>query len=108
MTAWVGGCSQDGALPVWYLILTMLGSICFVPAAGRLIFELGGIPERELAKLKEEADRLGKSSFAFAFYMDTQASPCSVPPAIRCFRFSRLQMLCQRQGPVLVGAMGAC
>ncbi|GFH30754.1 EF-1 alpha-like protein, partial [Haematococcus lacustris] len=28
---------------------------------GRLIFELGGIPERELAKLKEEADRLGKS-----------------------------------------------
>ncbi len=37
---------------------------------GRLIFELGGINERELEKLKKEADALGKSSFAFAFYMD--------------------------------------
>lgn len=37
---------------------------------GRLLFELGGIPERELEKLKEEASALGKSSFAFAFYMD--------------------------------------
>jgi elongation factor 1-alpha len=39
---------------------------------GRLLFELGGIPERELDKLKEEAAALGKSSFAFAFYMDRQ------------------------------------
>jgi elongation factor 1-alpha len=39
---------------------------------GRLIFELGGISEREYQKLKEEADRLGKGSFAFAFYMDRQ------------------------------------
>jgi elongation factor 1-alpha len=31
-----------------------------------------GIPERELEKLKEEAANLGKSSFAFAFYMDRQ------------------------------------
>merc|ERR1711939_839316 len=37
---------------------------------GRLLFELGGIPEREMSKLKEEALALGKSSFAFAFYMD--------------------------------------
>merc|ERR1712144_14198 len=37
---------------------------------GRLLFELGGIPEREMVKLKEEALALGKSSFAFAFYMD--------------------------------------
>ena len=36
----------------------------------RLIFELGGLPERELDKLKQEAERLGKGSFAFAFYMD--------------------------------------
>jgi translation elongation factor EF-1alpha len=27
---------------------------------GRLIFELGGLPERELEKLKQEAERLGK------------------------------------------------
>ncbi|KAI0243651.1 hypothetical protein L0F63_003000 [Massospora cicadina] len=39
---------------------------------GRLLFELGGIPEREMEKLRQEADRLGKSSFAFAFYMDRQ------------------------------------
>ena len=39
---------------------------------GRLIFELGGIPEREIEKLKDEASALGKSSFAFAFYMDRQ------------------------------------
>jgi elongation factor 1-alpha len=39
---------------------------------GRLIFELGGIPDREMQKLRDEADRLGKGSFAFAFYMDRQ------------------------------------
>jgi elongation factor 1-alpha len=39
---------------------------------GRLIFELGGIPEREMQKLKDEAEKLGKGSFAFAFYMDRQ------------------------------------
>lgn len=37
---------------------------------GRLIFELGGISEREMSKLKQEAEILGKSSFAFAFYLD--------------------------------------
>jgi len=39
---------------------------------GNLIFSLGGIPDREMQKLKDEAKRLGKDSFAFAFYMDTQ------------------------------------
>jgi elongation factor 1-alpha len=39
---------------------------------GRLIFELGGISERDVEKLKAEAEKLGKSSFAFAFYMDRQ------------------------------------
>jgi len=37
---------------------------------GHLIFKLGGISEREMSKLQEEADRNGKSSFAFAYYMD--------------------------------------
>jgi len=37
---------------------------------GRLIFELGGISERDMEKLKLEAKTLGKESFAFAFYMD--------------------------------------
>jgi elongation factor 1-alpha len=38
---------------------------------GHLLFELGGINEREMAKLTEEAEAQGKGSFAFAFYMDT-------------------------------------
>jgi len=37
---------------------------------GRLIFELGGIEERQMQKLKDEAKVMGKESFAFAFYMD--------------------------------------
>jgi hypothetical protein len=53
-------------------------------AAGRLLFELGGIPERELEKLKEEAARLGKSSFAFAFYMDTQKEERARGVTIAC------------------------
>ncbi len=39
--------------------------------SGHLIFKLGGINEREMAKLQKEADEKGKSSFAFAYYMDT-------------------------------------
>jgi len=37
---------------------------------GRLLYDLGGIPPREMEKLKDEAKKLGKESFAFAFYMD--------------------------------------
>jgi elongation factor 1-alpha len=39
---------------------------------GHLLFELGGISERELDKLKEKAAQLGKASFSFAFFLDTQ------------------------------------
>jgi elongation factor 1-alpha len=39
---------------------------------GRLIYELGGIDERELEKLKAAADAEGKGSFVFAFYMDVE------------------------------------
>jgi elongation factor 1-alpha len=37
---------------------------------GHLIFELGGLDARTLEKLQQEANTLGKSSFAFAFFMD--------------------------------------
>uniref|UniRef100_A0A6C0IVQ1 Tr-type G domain-containing protein n=1 Tax=viral metagenome TaxID=1070528 RepID=A0A6C0IVQ1_9ZZZZ len=37
---------------------------------GNLIFKLGGISSREMDKLQAEADAQGKSSFAFAYYMD--------------------------------------
>ena len=39
---------------------------------GHLLFKLGGLKDRELQKLKEEASRLGKDSFSFAFFMDKQ------------------------------------
>jgi len=39
-------------------------------SVGRLMFESGRIPEQELAKLREEAERLGKKGFEFAFIMD--------------------------------------
>merc|ERR1712070_693726 len=39
---------------------------------GRLLFDLGGIDEREMEKLKALAEELGKDSFAFAFFMDRQ------------------------------------
>ncbi|KAG5455501.1 MAG: putative elongation factor Tu, partial [Olpidium bornovanus] len=51
---------------------------------GRLLFELGGIPEREMEKLRQEADALGKSSFAFAFYMDRQKEERARGVTISC------------------------
>jgi elongation factor 1-alpha len=38
---------------------------------GNLVYSLGGIPEREMNKLKAEAAENGKASFGFAYYMDT-------------------------------------
>jgi len=37
---------------------------------GHLLFELGGMDERTLEKLKKEAEDMGKGSFAFAYFMD--------------------------------------
>ncbi len=37
---------------------------------GRLLFEAGDIPEQELKKLREEAEKVGKKGFEFAFVMD--------------------------------------
>jgi elongation factor 1-alpha len=51
---------------------------------GHLIFELGGISEREMAKLRQEAEILGKSSFAFAFYMDKTAEERARGITIQC------------------------
>ena len=38
---------------------------------GHLIFKLGGISDRDMARLQAEAEANGKSSFGFAYYMDT-------------------------------------
>jgi elongation factor 1-alpha len=51
---------------------------------GRLVFDLGGISEREMAKYQAEADRLGKSSFAFAFFMDTSKEERARGVTIAC------------------------
>jgi elongation factor 1-alpha len=51
---------------------------------GRLIFELGGISQREMDKLKQEAEILGKASFAFAFYMDRQKDERARGVTISC------------------------
>lgn len=39
---------------------------------GRLLYDLGGINEREMEKLRKIAEENGKPSFAFAYYMDNQ------------------------------------
>jgi len=38
---------------------------------GHLIFKMGGISEREMTKLQATAEEKGKSSFGFAYYLDT-------------------------------------
>lgn len=38
---------------------------------GHLIFKQGGIPQREMDKLHALAAQNGKSSFGFAYYLDT-------------------------------------
>ncbi len=37
---------------------------------GRLLFDSGGVDEQTMRKLKDEAERLGKGGFEFAFVMD--------------------------------------
>jgi elongation factor 1-alpha len=53
-------------------------------STGRLIFELNGISEREMEKLREEAKVLNKESFAFAFYMDRQKEERNRGVTIQC------------------------
>ncbi|MEM3060340.1 MAG: GTP-binding protein, partial [Candidatus Anstonellales archaeon] len=38
---------------------------------GRILYDTGALSEQELRKLKEEAEKLGKATFEFAFTMDT-------------------------------------
>ena len=39
---------------------------------GRLLYDMGGIDERTMDKLKKKAEEQGKPSFAFAYHMDNQ------------------------------------
>ena len=38
---------------------------------GRLMYDTGAVPEQEMAKLKEEAQKHGKAGFEFAYVMDS-------------------------------------
>ncbi len=40
-------------------------------SVGRILYETGAIPEQTMKKLKEEAEKMGKATFEFAFIMDT-------------------------------------
>ena len=51
---------------------------------GHLIFKLGGISVREMEKLQAEADQQGKSSFAFAYYMDKDKAERERGVTINC------------------------
>ncbi len=51
---------------------------------GHLVYELGYLSERELEKLKKEAEAIGKGSFAFAFYMDTLKEERERGVTIKC------------------------
>jgi len=51
---------------------------------GHLIFKLGGISSREMEKLQTEADQQGKSSFAFAYYMDKDKAERERGVTINC------------------------
>lgn len=72
---------------------------------GRLLFELGGIPERELEKLKEEAAALGKSSFAFAFYMDRQKEERERGVTIAC---TTKEFFTEKWHYTIIDAPGEC
>ncbi|KAJ1495626.1 hypothetical protein T484DRAFT_1762107 [Baffinella frigidus] len=59
------------------LTIWMSDSMVLRPAGkstvtGRLLYELGMFSAHDLDKLRAEATTLGKSSFAFAFFMDRQ------------------------------------
>ena len=51
---------------------------------GHLIFKLGGISSREMEKLQAEADAQGKSSFAFAYYLDNNKEERERGVTINC------------------------
>ncbi len=72
---------------------------------GRLLFELGGIEERELEKLKAEAAALGKSSFAFAFYMDRQKEERERGVTIAC---TTKEFFTDNWHYTIIDAPGAC
>jgi len=51
---------------------------------GTLLFEMGGLDQRTLDKLQQEADAQGKGSFGFAFYLDNNKEERERGVTINC------------------------
>ena len=51
---------------------------------GHLIFKLGGVSQREMEKLQQEATNNNMSSFAFAYYMDRDKAERERGVTINC------------------------
>merc|ERR1712025_1256019 len=51
---------------------------------GHLLFELGGMSDRDLEKLKKEAEKIGKGSFAFAYFLDKNKDERARGVTIKC------------------------
>ena len=51
---------------------------------GHLIFKLGGVSQREMEKLQQEAANNGRNSFAFAYYMDRDKAERERGVTINC------------------------
>lgn len=51
---------------------------------GHLLFKLGGISDREYKKMEEIAKQMGKESFSYAFFMDTQKEERERGITIKC------------------------
>lgn len=69
-----------------HISLVMVGTVDAGKSTtvGHLLFDLGGISEREIAKLKAEADALGKGSFLFAFFTDNNKEERARGITINC------------------------
>ena len=69
----------------------------------RLLFEMDGIPERELDKLTQEAERLEESSFAFASYLDSKEEEKKQGVIIAC---KTKEMFTDRWNFIIIDAPG--
>ena len=51
---------------------------------GHLLFQLGGIPVREMEKMRKLAEEMGKGSFTYAFFLDTSTQERERGITINC------------------------
>src|SRR5438093_966284 len=89
------------------IFVVLLLTCCFVKSAendidrrvitGRLIFELGGIPEEEMQKLRDEVDKEWSRFNAFDFYFDRQK--LSEPETQKFYAFMKVMEIMRTRAP---------